>query len=111
MDPVELAIARGKALEILKAHLDRERSPDEESLGVYMEESLLLTWLARLGHPMLRSQLSGSVLTYLKDVGCVTYKTVQPAGPKGPTLLFWRVTHDGLAILEGTKNDRGIEVR
>lgn len=111
MDSVELALARGKALEILKAHLDRERQPDQESLGVYMEEALLMTWLARLGHPMLRSQLAGSVLTYLKDIGAVAYRTVQPAGPRGPTLLFWRITHNGLQILEGTQRDPGVEVR
>ncbi|MGD0263547.1 MAG: hypothetical protein ABSD47_01170 [Candidatus Methylomirabilota bacterium] len=110
MDPVELGLARGKALEILKAHLDRERPVGEESLGAYMVEELLLTWLARLGHPMLRSQLNGSVMTYLKDGGLVVYKSCQPAGPKGPTLLAWRITHDGLQVLEGTKADAGVRV-
>jgi hypothetical protein len=111
MDPVELAIARGKALEILAAHLDRERQVSADSLAAYMEETLLLSWLARVGHPMMRNVLNGSVLTYLKDRGCVVYKPSQPAGPKGPTILYWRITSDGLAVLEGTKQDAGIEVR
>ncbi len=111
MDAVEIAIARGKALEILKAHLDRERPTTADSLSAYMEETLLLTWLARIGHPMLRSQLNGSVMTYLKDRGCVAYRAVTPAGPKGPTLLFWRLTSDGMAVLEGTKQDPGVDVR
>jgi hypothetical protein len=105
-----MAIARGKALEILKAHLDRERPATEDSLAAYMVEDLLLSWLARLGHPMLRSQLSGSVMTYLKDAGLVRYRERQPAGPKGPTLLLWRITHDGLQILEGTRQDAGVRV-
>jgi hypothetical protein len=111
MNPVELALARGKALEILKAHLDRERPASEDSISAYMEQSLLLTWLARMGHPMLMSHLWGSVLTYMKDAGLVTYLTKQPAGPMGPTLLFWRITHDGHGVLEGTKHDPGVEVR
>jgi hypothetical protein len=110
MDPVELALARGKALTILKAHLDRERPATEDSLGAYMIEDLLLTWLARLGHPMLRSQLNGSVMTYLKDAGLTAYKTMAPAGPSGPTLLAWRITHDGLQVLEGTRQDAGVRV-
>jgi len=111
MDPVMLALARGKALEILKAHLDRERPAAEDSLAAYMEEGLLLVWLARMGYPFLRNQLNGSVMTYMHDAGLAAYRTLSPAGPKGPTLLFWRITHDGLQVLEGTKRDAGVEIR
>jgi hypothetical protein len=111
MDPVELAVARGKALEILKAHLDRERPVDPDSRSSYMEETHLLTWLARIRHPMLPSELRGSVLTYLKDRGCVIYRADQPAGPRGPTVLMWRIWGDGFAIIEGTNRDPGVEIR
>jgi len=110
MDPVELAVARGKALEILKAHLDRERPTSEDSLSAYMTEDILLFWLARMGHPMLRSEMRGSLLTYLKDAGLVKYQEQQAGGPKGPTFLLWRITHDGLQVLEGTRNDPGVKV-
>jgi hypothetical protein len=111
MDPVELAIARGKALEILKAHLDRERPASDDSHAAYMVDDLLMTWLARLGHPILRNTLNGSVMTYLKDAGLVLYRTDQPAGPRGPTFLRWRITHDGIQVLEGTRTDPGVNVQ
>lgn len=110
MEVIELTIARGKALEILRAHLDRERPAAEDSTNVYMTEDILLFWLARMGHAMLRNEMRGSLLTYLKDAGLVKYREVQPAGPKGPTLLLWRITHDGLRVLEGTLHDPGIKV-
>jgi hypothetical protein len=111
MGPVELALARGKTLEILQAHLDRERPTTEDSAAAYMVDDLLMSWLARLGYPMLRSTLNGSVCTYLKDAGLVTYKTSQPAGPKGPSLLLWRITHAGLQLLEGVRDDPGVKVQ
>jgi hypothetical protein len=111
MDPIEVAVARGLALQILKAHLDREHPIDMDSLSSFMEERSLLLWLARRGSPMLLNQMNGSVMTYLKDRGCAIYKANQPAGPTGPTLLFWRIWGDGWAILEGAKKDPGIVVQ
>ena len=110
MDPIELASARGKALELLRAHLDRERPTSDDSLASYMIEDLLLSWLARLGHPMMRNELNGSVMTYLRDAKLATYRTDQPAGPKGPTFMRWRITHDGMQVLEGTKEDPGVKL-
>lgn len=110
MDRAELALARGRTLEILRAHLDRERSITPDSSPVYMIEDLLLTKLAFFGHPMLRGELSGSVLTYLKDAGLVEYKVVQPAGARGPTLLMWRITHDGIQVFEGIRSDPGVRI-
>jgi hypothetical protein len=110
MDTIELAVARGKTLEILKAHLDRERPTSEDSLSAYMTEDILIFWLARMGHPMIRNEMRGSLLTYLKDAGLVKYRDKQPGGAKGPTLIFWRITHDGLQVLEGTRSDPGVRV-
>lgn len=111
MTPVETALARWRALEIMKSHLDRER-PDasDDSLAVYMEDGLLLRWMARRGHPMLISHLRGSILTYLRDGGYVAYKQQQPAGPGTSVLLFWRITHDGIQLLEGTRTDPGVSL-
>ena len=110
MNPVELTLARWRALEILKGHLDRERDAAQDSLGVYQEDGLLLRWMARRGHPMLINQLRGSILTYLKDGGYVVYREYAPAGPGTTVLLYWRITHDGLQILEGTRTDPGVRL-
>jgi hypothetical protein len=75
-----------------------------------MVDDLLLTMMAHQGHPMMRAELNGSVLTYLKDIGAVEYRTLQPAGPRGPAFISWRITHHGLQILEGTKTDAGVKV-
>ncbi len=110
MTPVELALARGRALEILQAWLDRERKTAPTSAPAYMVDDLLLSMLAHHGYPLMKHELNGSVMTYLRDLGAVEYKTQQPAGPKGPTLLMWRITAAGLALLEGTKQDPGVKV-
>jgi hypothetical protein len=110
MDPIELAVARWVALEVLQAHLNRQRETTEDSLSAYARSGLVLNWLARRGFPMERGTLDGSVLTYLKDAGYVRYRTEQPAGPRGETVLYWRITKDGMQILEGARTDPGIRV-
>jgi len=110
MDPIVLAMARGGALELLRGWLDRERPITAASDAAYMETDLLLRMLARRGYPMSRNQLNGSVLTYLRDAGLAEYRTSTPAGPQGPTLLLWRITHEGLQVLEGTRTDAGVQV-
>jgi hypothetical protein len=103
-------MARGRALEFLRAWMDRERPTLMSSEPAYMVDDLLLTLMARHGYPMMRQELNGSVMTYLKDAGLAEYRMSQPAGPRGPSLLAWRITHDGLAVLEGTQTDPGIQV-
>lgn len=110
MDPTVLAMARGVAMELLRGWLDRERPISASSNASYMETDLLLRMLARRGYAMTRNQLMGSVLTYLRDAGLAEYRTSRPAGPQGPTLLLWRITHDGIQILEGHRQDPGITI-
>lgn len=59
---------------------------------------------------MSRGTLNGEILTYLKDAGLVRYRTMHPAGPDGEVEIFWRITNEGLQVLEGTRTDPGIRV-
>jgi len=103
-------MVRGRALEFLRAWLDRERPISFGSEPTYMVDDLLQEILAHNGYPMTRAMLNGSIMTYLRDAGLAEYRTSQPAGPKGPALISWRITHDGMAVLEGRKIDDGVRV-
>ncbi len=110
MDPIRLALARGKALMILLSQLNLNQEHGEDSLNRYMLEGILLNWLARRGFPMQSGELTGSVMTYLKDRGYVIYRKDQPAGPGTSVDLYWRITAEGQQILEGLRQDPGVRV-
>lgn len=108
MDRTELAMARGMTLTILQTWLNRPRETSEDSLPTYMVDDLLLRILAQHGYPMLKGELNGAVMTYLKDQGFVEYRMASPFGPKVGPLLYWRIAARGMQLLEGAIADPGV---
>lgn len=110
MTRVELALARGEALKILRDFLNRERELTPTSDPTYIAEDLLAEILSDRGYPMPAEELRGSVLFYLENVKLIEYKPFRVEGSKPITLLRWRIMHDGYQVLEGNKHDPGIKV-
>ncbi len=99
MTPAELALARGTVLAVLQDYLNRPREIAPGSEPTYMVQDLLHEMLARRGYPMSEHELRGSVLFYLEQAGLIEYRSYSPGGPKSPTFLSWRLTHDGQQVL------------
>lgn len=60
--------------------------------------------LANFGHPMDTEKLK-SYLAYLEERRCVTVKEV-----KDTDIFMAAITADGLDVIDGRKNERGIEI-
>jgi len=110
MDPTELAVARGEALKILQQYDIREREITPTSDPTFMPADLLREKLGRFCHYFGDGELRGDICGYLKGIGAVEYRTLQPQGPGGRVYLSWRITAVGKGLLEGTRTDPGVRV-
>ena len=110
MGPTELAAARGQALELLRGWMDRERAISPTSEVTFLKDVLLRRMMARQSYSMELPELNGSVMSYMESARFVEYRVAQPDGPRSDAYLSWRITHDGLQVLEGYRTDPGIAV-
>lgn len=99
---IEAALVRAAILDVLDAHAKREPGGDE-SVSTFLLEEVIYLKVGRL-YPQARGDLR-SHLTYLEDRGYV-----KPRSVSGEAAVMWRITAEGVDILEGVKTDSGVRV-
>lgn len=99
----EAELTRRYVLMILDAARmrDRERSED---LSSYVAEELVQRQLDKMGVPCLLAQVRGH-LYYLRDKALVKFHETQVGRER---YLSWRITADGVDVLEGTRTVPGV---
>ncbi|SRR5581483_2901319 len=100
----ESRMIRGTLLQILHAQVMRERG-DEEGLSTYLHEDVIYLKIARR-FPQTREMMRGH-LYYLRDRNYVKFRDLNIDGKKS---LMWRITADGIDVIDGSREDRGIYV-
>lgn len=100
----ESALVRGRILEELYDKARLERGNDED-ISTYLDEALLYSRVGRRFPQFLR-QLRIE-LFYLRDRGYVKFREVKTGRKKS---LLWRITADGIDLLQGVKEDSGVHV-
>jgi hypothetical protein len=100
---IEAALARAAVLDILDAHAKRDPG-DDENVSTYLIEDVIYLKVGRR-YPQSRGDLRAH-LSYLEDRGYVKSRTVA-----GEQAVMWRITAEGVDILEGAKTDAGVNVQ
>ena len=97
----ESALSRGYILDILDAQAKRDRG-NEEDIHTYLIEDVVYLKVGRR-FPQSRETMR-SHLYYLRDRGYAKCRNVE--GEKNA--LMWRITADGVDVIEGVKSDKGV---
>ncbi|MFQ5701487.1 MAG: hypothetical protein ACE5HU_06565 [Acidobacteriota bacterium] len=100
----------GAILEELKRHMTRERvGIDDEN--AYLDQELLAERLHKDYRITMMPEQLNAPLTILKDAGYVKYRRIA-IGPPGRRrhLTAWRITGDGIRLLEGDIQDGRVSV-
>ncbi len=95
---------RGFLLHVLQAQVNRDRG-DKEDFSSYLDEDVIYLQIGRR-YPQTREMMRGH-LYYLYDRRYAKFHEVKVAGKK---FLLWRITADGTDVLDGVKDDRGVQV-
>lgn len=100
----------GAILEELKRHMTRERVGVEDE-NAYLDQELLAERLHKYYRITLTAHQLTAPLTILKDAGYVRYKRVTIGPPaRRRYLTAWRITGDGLLLLDGEIQDPKVHV-
>ena len=101
--PHEAEVARGYLLMILDAKRTSDRGRDEDP-STYTAEEVLQLQLRKMGLPMLLTQIRAE-LYYLYDKELVRFHKTSVGGQH---FFSWRITADGVDVLQGHRSIPGI---
>lgn len=103
MTPAEAEVVRGYLLRILDAKRTSERDRDEDP-STYTAEEILQAQLRKMGVPILLSQIRAE-LYYLYDKALVRFHKTTVGREY---YLSWRITADGVDVLQGHRVVPGV---